>query len=558
MECSVRAYTGSDPFLFISYSHNDAALVYPIIERLVMDGYRVWYDDGIHAGEDWTETVADRLEASSMCLAMLTENYVSSINCRNELAYSLSMSKRLIGIKLKDFDIPKGIRLQLGNNLYLEKYRYSETEFFDRFSMSHGVAACRVPETRITDGQLTDWRTKWTKSASNVPEERQAEAFPSGKTEKEGKHRGKPFLWIAIAAAAGFLVLGTPLFSHKGKKQTGQTSPALSEATDQNATELHSPALEPIASPTDAQETTALPTKTPDEAVQASSSLSRDWAELMDLPSAEEIASRNQSGGDCAPFVAGSFSTGDTTYSGVSVDFKADQMPAGTYCAVSHFNFTYPTLSQYPDLHTSQYGYAGFAGFQRLEDGSYVVLMSIWDEIYTADGQEQRIRARLIEPEPDGETAFSNQGTGVKYQPIFPWKEGLWYQAMIYLGTSKETGNTTLEYWVQNLETEQWFQVCTYDLGAPSVGFKGDLVFSLSNNFPQTAGEIRTMEIRNARILSNEWVTLTSGTLRQYYDHKGSYCAGAEGDTVYLLTTGVENKAGASQETTLFTVQPKS
>lgn len=93
MNCAVKAYEGQEPYLFVSYAHDDAHLVYPIVERLVMDGYRIWYDDGIHAGEDWTDKVASRLDGSSICVAMLTENYVRSINCRNEMAYSLSAGK---------------------------------------------------------------------------------------------------------------------------------------------------------------------------------------------------------------------------------------------------------------------------------------------------------------------------------------------------------------------------------------------------------------------------------------------------------------------------------
>ena len=150
MDCAVKAYEGQDSFIFVSYAHDDAHLVYPIVERMVMDGYRVWYDDGIHAGEDWTDKVASRLDASSIVLAMLSENSVASINCRNEIAYSLSARKNLIGIKLTEFDMPGGLRLQLGNTMYLERTRYGETEFYERLSLSHGTGSCRG-DRRITD-----------------------------------------------------------------------------------------------------------------------------------------------------------------------------------------------------------------------------------------------------------------------------------------------------------------------------------------------------------------------------------------------------------------------
>lgn len=163
ISCDVRAYTGDCPFIFVSYSHTDAHLVYPIIERLVLDGYRVWYDDGIHAGEDWTEKVVERLDESRICIAMLSENYVASVNCRNEIAYSINNEKTLIGIKLTDFEMSKRMKFQLGNTLFLERSRYGETEFYERIGLSHGLSECRDNSIKISDGQLIAWREKWAK-----------------------------------------------------------------------------------------------------------------------------------------------------------------------------------------------------------------------------------------------------------------------------------------------------------------------------------------------------------------------------------------------------------
>ena len=43
-------YNGDDPYIFISYSHRDTELVWPILLQMQRDGYRFWYDDGIEAG----------------------------------------------------------------------------------------------------------------------------------------------------------------------------------------------------------------------------------------------------------------------------------------------------------------------------------------------------------------------------------------------------------------------------------------------------------------------------------------------------------------------------
>ena len=249
MNCDVKAYEGSEPFIFISYAHDDAHMVYPIVERLVMDGFRVWYDDGIHAGEDWTDKVASRLDASTICIPMLTENYVQSVNCRNELAYSLNAKKTVISIKLTDFDVPGGIKLQLGNAKYLERYRYGETEFYESLQISHGISECRDETPRITDTQLMAWRSKWEnatpiKRAQGDPERVKLHGPDLSRTEPAKARSKKPLIIALAAVAVALAVLAIVLLPRlTGKDSPAQTVP-VSEGS--SAAELEaSPQAEP-------------------------------------------------------------------------------------------------------------------------------------------------------------------------------------------------------------------------------------------------------------------------------------------------------------------------
>ncbi len=233
MNCDVKAYDGKDPFIFISYAHDDAHMVYPIVERLVMDGYRVWYDDGIHAGEDWTETVALRLDESAICIPMLTENYVQSVNCRNELAYSLNSGKTVISIKLTDFEMPRGLKLQMGNAMYLERYRYGETEFYERLGISHGVSTCRAEEPRITDPQLMAWRAKWEnatpiKRAQGEPEKVKLYR-PRLPEEEPVKNKSKKPMFIWLCAVLVVLIAVAVILLPGIKKDIASDDDILSE-----------------------------------------------------------------------------------------------------------------------------------------------------------------------------------------------------------------------------------------------------------------------------------------------------------------------------------------
>ena len=41
------AYSGRGHYVFVSYSHKDSGIVYPIISTLRDMGFNIWYDEGI-------------------------------------------------------------------------------------------------------------------------------------------------------------------------------------------------------------------------------------------------------------------------------------------------------------------------------------------------------------------------------------------------------------------------------------------------------------------------------------------------------------------------------
>ena len=56
MSVPAKRYEGAEPYVFISYSHADSERVLAIVKAMEKRGYRVWYDAGINAGQQWTET----------------------------------------------------------------------------------------------------------------------------------------------------------------------------------------------------------------------------------------------------------------------------------------------------------------------------------------------------------------------------------------------------------------------------------------------------------------------------------------------------------------------
>lgn len=123
------AYTGDQPFAFISYAHLDAEAVYPEIQRLDLMGYRIWYDEGIDPGNEWPEEVASALKRCTQFIVFVTQRAIASRNVRNEINYALKLNKPFFAIHLDETDLPPGMDLQMSSIQAIFKWRMSEQTF---------------------------------------------------------------------------------------------------------------------------------------------------------------------------------------------------------------------------------------------------------------------------------------------------------------------------------------------------------------------------------------------------------------------------------------------
>ncbi len=130
------AYQGQEPFLFASYSHQDAALVYREIDRMHHLGYRVWYDEGICPGQEWPEAVALALAQAAFFLVFVSPRALASNNVRNEINLALKKKKPFLAIHLEETELPGGVELQIGSLQAILKYEVDEERFRRRLAVS--------------------------------------------------------------------------------------------------------------------------------------------------------------------------------------------------------------------------------------------------------------------------------------------------------------------------------------------------------------------------------------------------------------------------------------
>lgn len=136
-----EAFAGDQPFIFISYAHLDADLVFPIISAWHNQGYRIWYDEGIDPGNEWPEEIANALEGCSQFLVFISPRSVLSKNVKNEINFALDMDKEFIAIHLEKTDLPSGLRLRMGDIQAIMKYRMPETMFNNKMNRALMTAA---------------------------------------------------------------------------------------------------------------------------------------------------------------------------------------------------------------------------------------------------------------------------------------------------------------------------------------------------------------------------------------------------------------------------------
>ena len=144
MNSPVEAYSGSQPYIFVSYAHGDKALVIPIISHMVHSGYRIWYDDGIDPGAEWDDNIASHVQECSCFVAFISRNYLDSDNCKDELNYARDLKKERLLVYLENVNLPAGMAMRLNRlqAIYWNTYR-DKSDFYSKLFTANPFELCK-------------------------------------------------------------------------------------------------------------------------------------------------------------------------------------------------------------------------------------------------------------------------------------------------------------------------------------------------------------------------------------------------------------------------------
>jgi len=119
-----KAYSGSDGFIFVCYSHKDKVQVYPELVWLKEHGLNIWYDEGISPGEEWPEKIAWAIENADKILFYVSPESTQSRICRDEVRLARQAGTPIVTVQLKHTRLSGGLELTLGSSQAIVKKKY--------------------------------------------------------------------------------------------------------------------------------------------------------------------------------------------------------------------------------------------------------------------------------------------------------------------------------------------------------------------------------------------------------------------------------------------------
>ena len=134
-----------DPDIFVSYAHQNAETVLPIVSKVEAAGLKVWIDrEEIRAGELWAGMIVRAIKASGRFCLMCSEAAFASNHVRREVYLADKYGKDMLPIRLDTSEMPEDIEYFLIGRQWVDLTGLSDE---DKFAALRAVLGANAQTT---------------------------------------------------------------------------------------------------------------------------------------------------------------------------------------------------------------------------------------------------------------------------------------------------------------------------------------------------------------------------------------------------------------------------
>lgn len=94
--------------IFISYAHEDFTQAAKLAEEFGLEGWQVWMDTGLVAGDDWRDTIREELDRAHVAVVLWTDHSITSRFVKSEVAHADKTGKLVPCLDCDPSDLPLG------------------------------------------------------------------------------------------------------------------------------------------------------------------------------------------------------------------------------------------------------------------------------------------------------------------------------------------------------------------------------------------------------------------------------------------------------------------
>ena len=143
------------PYIFVSYSHDDAEAVQGLLREMERNRYRFWYDDGLKSGREWADEVGWRVTNCAQFLLIMTPSASRSVNVNDEISLAKEHRRNFCILYLEPTELSPGLSLQIGRYFAIHRSKFTAEEFRRRF-LGELEPTARITETRTVGRALAE------------------------------------------------------------------------------------------------------------------------------------------------------------------------------------------------------------------------------------------------------------------------------------------------------------------------------------------------------------------------------------------------------------------